>query len=193
MKVILKNVRLSFPNIVEPQTDQEGNKRYSADFIFEKGSDTHKRLETVAKEAAKERFGKNWEKILEAVKADKGRYPIQDGNEKINKDGEVWAGYEDMMYLRTSLQYKQGPVMLIDRDGTKISKDDERANHFYGGCYVNASINVRALDVKKQLIHAQILGVMFKKDGDALGNGARASLEDFEDLVEVDEADEIEF
>lgn len=191
MKVILKEVRIAFPEIFTPKAVGNSEPRYGAQFLFPKDSDNHKRLKEVIKQVALEKFEDKTDAIMKKIMADPKSYPLQSGDDKTNSDGEAYNGYEGMMYLRASAAQKDKPLVLA-RDKTPLASDN---GLIYAGCYVDASVDVWVLDHSQygKKICAKLLAVRFNKDGDAFGGGARATVDDFEDLADFDGDDEIEF
>jgi hypothetical protein len=191
MKIIIKNARLAFPKIYKPEAVGNSDPRYGATLLFEKQGDNHKRILAAINQVALEKWEDRQAVIMRKIMSDSKSYPLLDGDEKTTDDGEPYNGYEGMMYLRTSAAQKDKPTVL-DRDKTPLLEDNGR---LYAGCYVNASVDIWALDHKEygKKVCAKLLGVQFYKDGDAFAGGARVDLNDFEDLSDMDETDEIDF
>lgn len=172
MKVTIKNVRIAFPNLFEP--DSKYN-RYGASFPIEPGSANAKALAAAVESVAKEKWGAKVEGILKQIKA-KGDLGYQE-TAKRNGEGEVYDGFEGMFTLNTS--NKQRPLVL-DRNKAPLTAADGKP---YGGCYVNASVEAWAQDNEYgKKVNFTLKGVQFVRDGDAFGGGAPASPDDFDDL-----------
>ena len=77
---------------------------------------------------------------------------------------------------------------ILDKDKTELS---QTAGRPYGGCYVNATIEVWAQNNDfGKTTRAQLLAVQFAKDGDAFGAGtAKGSADEFEDLSDSGDED----
>lgn len=180
MIVKLKNVRLAFPDLFEPRPDVDGNNpKFGANFIFEKGDANHKALSAAMKAVAIEKWGDNGEKILKTLENTKRC--CRDGDTNLDKEGNTYNGFEGMQYVVARRSPKQGRPMIIDRDKTPLLPEDGKP---YGGCYVNASIDIYALDKPKigKSVNADLRGVQFVKDGDAFGGGTAVSEDEFDDL-----------
>jgi hypothetical protein len=96
--------------------------------------------------------------------------PLVDGDDK------EYQGYADHVCIKAST--KKRPT-LVNRDKTPIVEED---GILYGGCYVNASIDVWVMDNsygKKVL--ASLNAIQFVKDGEAFGSKSEGA-DDFEDL-----------
>jgi hypothetical protein len=76
--------------------------------------------------------------------------------------------------------------LVLDSNKTPLTDEDGKP---YGGCYVNASIEIWAQDNQfGKRINAQLRGIQFVKDGDAFGGGGSpASADEFEELEATSE------
>jgi len=165
MKVLLKNVRLSFPSLFKTEVYAgEDTEKYAATFLIPKSdTKTVASIEQACKQALVEKYGEG--------KVPKGfKMPLVDGDDK------EYQGYADHVCIKANT--KKRPT-LVNRDKTPIVEED---GILYGGCYVNASIDVWVMDNsygKKVL--ASLNAIQFVKDGEAFGNKSDA-LDDFDDL-----------
>ena len=186
MKVVLKNLRLAFPALHEASSVDDGDERFGGKFIMEPKSPNVK----IIKEAIKAVAFEKWEKKAETIRAqlekkDKLCFKTEP---YAKKDGTVYDGFEGMYYVNAS---NEARPTLKDRDGkTPLVSADGKP---YGGCYVNAVLDVWAQDNKfGQRINATLLGVQFVRDGDHFAGGATISDDDFEDLGVDEDTDEVE-
>lgn len=184
MKVKLTNVRLTFPSLFEAKTvGGEGDPRFSAAFAIEPGSENDKALEKAVLAVAKEKWKDKAEGILKELRG-KGRVAYR--REPLSKDGEVYDGFEDMHSLNAS---NKARPLVIDRDKSPLTAADGKP---YAGCYVNASIDIWAQDNSfGKRINATLSGVQFYKDGDAFGGGRPASPDEFDEITDGADADEL--
>jgi len=165
MKVLLKNVRLSFPSLFKTeQYAGEDTEKYAATFLIPKSdTKTVASIEQACKQALVEKYGEG--------KVPKGfKMPLVDGDDK------EYQGYADCVYIKANT--KKRPT-LVNRDKTPIVEED---GILYGGCYVNASIDVWVMDNsygKKVL--ASLNAIQFVKDGESFGTKSDGA-DDFEDL-----------
>ena len=165
MKVMLKNVRLSFPSLFKTEVYAgEDTGKYAATFLIPKSdTKTVTAIEQACKAALVEKYGEG--KIPKGFKM-----PLVDGDDK------EYQGYQDHVYIKANT--KKRPT-LVNRDKTPIAEED---NILYGGCYVNASIDVWVMDNsygKKVL--ASLNAIQFVKDGEAFGSKSEGA-DDFDDL-----------
>ena len=180
MKMTLKNVRLSFPNLFTPG---EKFNKYGASFLFEEGGEVHKALEKTMLDVAKDKWGAKGESTLKTIKSTL-KCCLHSGGEKAD-----YAGYEGNMFL-ASVADKAPKVK--DLDGrTNLTEGTDR---IYSGCYVNAVVDIWAQDNGwGKRINAKLLGVQFLRDGDSFEGGATLSDDDFEDLSVADKDDDFDF
>lgn len=180
MKVVLKNVRLSFPDLFTAKAFQAGDEpKYKATFLVEKGSDMEKTIEAAVKQVAKDKWNTKADSVLKSIRNNPNKFCFQDG------DSRDYDGYQGMMALSSS---NKARPLLIDRDKTPLTAADGRP---YAGCYVNATVELFAYDKSGNGIAASLKGVQFVKDGDAFGGGAPASPDEFDDLGVEDEEDSL--
>lgn len=178
MKITLENVRISFcQNLFRAgsfQPDQPP--KYGATFIFEPGSANEKTLKKAIVEAAETKWpGKGTATVKQLMAS--GKVCLRDGDEKSNYDG-----FEGMAFVTASS--KKRPT-VVDRDRSPLTEDDGRV---YPGCYVNAILEIWAMDNQfGKRINAELTGVQFVKDGEPLGGGAApATADDFPALEDDD-------
>ena len=175
MKVVLKGVRLAFPDLWEPKKFQgSDNARYSATFLVDPGSTNDKAIRDAIKSVATEAYGKKTDATLKSYEGNSNKFCYLDGNAK------EYDGFADMMYLSSHRGEKQGQPLVIDANKQPLSANSGRP---YAGCYVNATADIYVQGGQFPGIRASLLGVQFFKDGDAFA-GSRANPDDFEDLSE---------
>lgn len=173
MQVVLKDVRLAFPNIWEPkQYNGTGEPACNANFIIEKANKAALDAALNAiKQVAAEKWGAKAVEMLKTLKA-KGDLCLHDGAEKSEYDG-----FADAYFV--SARNKARPI-VVNRDRSPLTQADGKP---YAGCYVNASIDIWAQEnAFGKRINAKLLAVQFCRDGDAFGGGAVGSADDFDDL-----------
>ena len=156
---------MSFPSLFKTEIYAgEDTEKYAATFLIPKSdTKTVTAIEQACKQALVEKYGEG--------KVPKGfKMPLVDGDDK------EYQGYADHVCIKANT--KKRPT-LVNRDKTPIVEED---GILYGGCYVNASIDVWVMDNsygKKVL--ASLNAIQFVKDGEAFGNKSDA-LDDFDDL-----------
>lgn len=181
MKVQLKNVRLAFPVLFEAKTvNGEGEPAFSASFLF--GSD-HPQVAEIQKAmdaVGKEKWNAKWPAVKKEMEL-KAKTLIQDGDAK----GD-YAGFEGQLYVNARNKVRP---LVIDRDKTPLIAADGKP---YAGCYVNASVELWAQDNKYgKRVNASLRGVQFLKDGDSFSGGGTASEDDFDEIEDGADADDL--
>lgn len=186
-KVLLKNVRLSFPNLFQPGTPPAGTNaspKFGAQFIFPPDSEAYKVASAEVLRVATEKFGKNAATIV--AELPKASLCLRRGNSQLDKAGEIREGYKDNYFLVAS--NKSRPVIVNnDKNRTPLVESDGKP---YGGCFVHCTVDIYAHDKPGlgKRVDATLLAVMFSADGDSFG-GSKGSAADF-DSIPVEEAEE---
>lgn len=186
--VILKNVRLSYPDLWKPgKPMNEGDTpKYGAQFIFDKDSEAAAAAKAALTQAAQETFGANWQAIVGAM--EKSKKCVRNGNDNLTKDGAIRDGYADKLYLVARNKVK--PLVIGPRRGPdgQFPVLTEEGGKPYGGCYVNVKVDIKAMKAKDRIpnqIYATLLTVQFVSDGEAFG-AAPGTAEGFDDVEGAD-------
>lgn len=176
-RVMLRNVRLAFPHLFEPQASQDGGKaKYNCTMIFAPDSENVAKINAAIEAAAEGKWGKKAEAILRTLRK-KDRVCLHDGDDKAQYDG-----FEGMVYVSASTDVRP---TVIDTDKSPLTPADGRP---YSGCYANVSLDIWAQDNNYgQRVNAQLRGVQFYKDGEAFGAGRPADVDEFEDVSGEDD------
>jgi len=181
MKIVVKKVRLAFPQVWQAKAFQDGgDPRFSATGIVEKGSDNLKAIVAAVKQTAEGKWKDKADIILKELEK-KGRL-CYSTDPKCNGNGEPYDGFAGNAWITASS--KERP-QVRDRDKTALVEADGRP---YGGCYINLILDVWAQDNQYgKRINAKLLAVQFVADGDAFSGGAVATDDDFEE-IKVDDS-----
>lgn len=187
-QVMLKKVRLAFPRLAKAEMVRgEGKPKFSAVLLFEPGSDNAKAVEAALLEVA----GAQWtkEKAAAAVKSISaaGKCAYRDGSTKSDYDG-----FEGKVYLSASAPATH-PPLLLDGHKNKLPQD---TGVIYAGCYVNAKVELWAMDKSKGFgnqLNCQLIGLQFAADGDSFGGASRATDDGFETVEGAHEAADDDF
>lgn len=161
-KIVLKNVRLSFPSLFTKEVFEGKEGKFAATLLIDKSDTTVKKQLDAAIAAL----------VAEAkVKIPADKYCLKDGDE-IEFDG-----YKGCWSLKASNAKRP---TVIDRDKTPLTADDDK---IYAGCYVNAIIDfwIQNNSYGKR-VNANLYGIQFLKDGEPFGQGPVDVTEEFEDL-----------
>jgi hypothetical protein len=173
-RILLKNVRLAFPNLWEPNTvNGEGKPRYSASLLMGQDhaqvEEIKRKIETIAKDKWRDKAAS----ILAGLyKTDK--VALHDGDTKAQYDG-----FPGNLFVASAAQ-ENAPPTVIDRDRSPLS---QRSGRPYPGCYVNASLEFWAQDNGYgKRINCTLRGIQFYADGDSFSAGRPADSDEFDDV-----------
>ena len=205
-KIKLIGVRLSFPDLfkaVEFKTG-DGKPRFNASFLIEPGSENDKKVKAAIAAEAVEAFGPKGPKIVGAFEGQTNKYCYLDG------DTKEYDGYAGMMVLAAHSKVApgvfthkahNGKVCYLSESGGVFQLDgfgklqpvevDFKATVPYAGCYVNATVEIWGQKGENTGMRASFTGVQFAKDGEAFSGGTAASPDDFDDLGEGSDADDL--
>jgi hypothetical protein len=181
--VLLKNVRLSFPDLFKPgKPMNEGDApKYGGQFIIVKGTEAETAVKNAMMQTAQETFGANWQAIVGAM--EKSKKCLRNGNDNLDKEGNIRDGYKDSMYVVARNKAKPALVDAkknVDGSFKYLTEVDGKP---YGGCFVNVKIDIKAMKAKEKIpnqIYASLLAVQFLRDGEAFG-AAPGTPEGFDD------------
>lgn len=173
-KLIIKNVRFSYPNLFTPRAMSPGQpEKYSVSILIPKDdavtvAAVKKAIKVLEAETLKDKY-KN-------KKPNGWKTPLRDGDEE-RSDSPEYAG---MYFMGCNSKNKPGVIDLLKN---KLDQED-----LYAGCYGHVSVNLYAYDVSgNRGIAAGLQNVLKTKDGERLSGGASAE-SDFGDLLEEGEA-----
>lgn len=181
--LILRNVRLSFPDLFVPGAPipgSTGGPKYGAQFIMEPNSEAFKTASEGFFAVAKEKFGQNWQAILNSM--EKSKKAIRKGDDNLDKSGNVRDGYAGMFYVVARNKAKPAVVDSKFNNGQPVPLEASSGKP-YGGCYVNAKVEFYAMDKpgKGKSLNCTLLAVQFVRDGDAFAGGP-GTADGFEDM-----------
>ena len=183
-RIMLRNVRLSFPNLFEPSIvgdDPKAKPRYSAMLILPPEHPQLAEIKTKMQAVAKEKWNAKAAEIYKGLdKSDK--LALHDGDTKAQYDG-VGGNF----FISAAAQESARPT-VVDGNKSPLTAKDGRP---YAGCYINASIDLWAQDNGfGKRVNAQLRGVQFLRDGDAFAAGRPADSEEFEAVTDGAQAEE---
>ncbi len=180
MKVVLKNVRLAFPQLFEPKAFGEVKPAFSASFLIDpvENKDVLESVKAALAQVATEKWGTKSSEMLTMLKA-QNKLCLHDGAEKAKYDGF-------MGNLFISARSETAPGVFDnkkDASGTLV-RLQQRDGKPYAGCYVNASIDIWAqANTFGTRINAALLGVQFHRDGEAFSGSRPSDGDEFEEFA----------
>lgn len=180
MEVMLKDVRLAFPDLWEArQFDGAGEAKFRAIGLIDKSrTDVIAQLEAIIARVVREKWPDpaKAQAMLNAITSNRDKNVVRDG------DTRSWQGFPDNWYVAANSKSRP---LILDKDKTPLTRDDGR---IYPGCYVNMLIDIYPYDNKSRGVSAGLKGLQFVRDGDSFSGSAPASPDAFEDLS-VSDAD----
>lgn len=179
-RLMLRNVRLAFPHLWEPQVSDTGAKTFGAAFILPTDHPQIAAIQACMDEAGRAKWGDKWPAQKKALEK-QDRMALHDGDIKAKYDG-----YEGNLFINANAKARP---LVIDTDKSALTEDDGKP---YAGCYVNASLEFwPQKDHPKggSRINASLRGVQFLRDGDAFSASRPADADEFE-AVEGGDADD---
>lgn len=178
LRVLLRDVRLSFPHLDEPHASTAipgAPEKYSASFLIEPGSQAHQLCAQAIREVAESTWGGAYAAQMANPTCEK--QPLHRGDDR----PKVYDGYAGMMYVAASSRVQPD---LRDAD-PKIQIRDAQAirEKFLPGYRVNAVVEFWPETRFSQRVCASLVGVQFAGYADILG-GAAVQACDFPDVSE---------
>ena len=168
-KIILKNVRVSFPSLFKKGSFNGEETKYEATFLLNK--EEHADSITEIKAQIADLVKSN----LKGSKVPADKICLRDGDEV------EYDGYAGCFSIKCST--KKRPI-VIDRDRSPLTEDDGKP---YGGCYVNASIDLWVQNnAYGKRVNSTLLAVQFAKDGEPFADGSTGDVNDFDMLDDDD-------
>lgn len=192
IEIKLKDVRLSFDNLFEPQVQKsektgEDDISYNCVLLLDKEKDAEQiKLVTDAMVQAREA---RWPGMNKKIPPE--RRCMRDGeplDDETNTREPLYDGYENCMYISAKRKVKKitdsCPVQLIgprkeldpqtnERRFKQLTSTNGGPDLLYGGCYVNAIIRIYAYDGSRDgnpdRINASLEVVQHKRDGERFG------------------------
>lgn len=161
--------------------DATGKAAFSATILLDPKDPQIKMINTAIDEAAQEKWGAKAKETV-ALLRKQDRVFLHDGDLKPDYDG-----FPGMMFISA-----RNPIrpLVLNADKSALQEAD---GVIYSGCYVNMILEiwVQSNDFGKR-VNATLAGVQFVKDGDSFGGGSRvADIDDFEDVAEGSDADDL--
>ena len=169
-KIILKNVRISFADLFKKGSFNGEETKYGATFLLDKveHADSIAEIQVQIADLIKSN--------LKGSKVPADKLCLRDGDEV------EYDGYAGCFSIKCST--KKRPI-VIDRDRSPLTEDDGKP---YGGCYVNASIDLWVQNnAYGKRINSTLLAVQFAKDGEPFADGSTGDINDFDMITDDDD------
>lgn len=178
--IYLTDVRLSFPNLIEPQkqkNEQTGVERvaWNAEFIMPPDHPGFAEVMRDYAECAVAEWKEHANTVMQIINSDRKLRCYGWGQEKINKKTfKPFDGYEGMVFLSTSNKHQP---QMIDANGAPIDPANTmawqaQARRMYGGSRVNAAVRIWLQENKHgRGVRCDLHAIQFLRDDKAFGEG----------------------
>jgi hypothetical protein len=192
-QVVLKNVRLAFPDNLWVAGVGKGVPagtlpKFGCTLLIEPGSENDKAIQAAIVRTTNEKFKDKAQFVRNKIKGNSGTCCYLDGNERVNQEGKIYDGFENMMALKVARREKDGAPRVVTSKNKDVAPGEPGAP--YGGCYVNAIVEPFAYDNVNKGVSSGLVLVQFAKDGKAFGGGASKADADALPALEFDEDEE---
>ncbi len=176
MKIFIKKARISYPHLFEAEAYEDSSPRFSANYLLEPTHPAVKELNTAIETVAKDKWGAKADTVLKSIRAGDKTF-LRSGDTKGTED------YEGLLFVSAS--NKRRPS-VVDQDGS--SPLVEADGKIYGGCFVNAFVEVWAMDNKfGKRICASLGSVQFHSHGEPFGAGGGGEPDSFDAVEDAEE------
>lgn len=177
LRLVIPLGRLSYPSLFQPTAMKGGKPKFSATILMNKKEHAAviKQLEQFIERATLDKFQK-------AMKFKTDNICLHDGNDKLEKEGYG----DDVMYLVAKSDTRPA---VVDQNHAPLTEQDGK---IYGGCYVDASVEIYAYHHKEsgsKGVSAQLRAIRFRKDGQSFGGGGPVDAEKEFESVEAGDDD----
>ena len=165
----IKRARLSFPNLLQPRAaTQGGEPKYGANFILEPTDPEWKEMGEIIVALATEKWAENAAGIINMMKGDKRLRCYGQGEEKLDKQGNIYDGFSGKVWISANNADK--PV-LYGTDAQELPPTANANQLFVGGNWVSAVVRFWPQDNRHgRAIRAQLEGVQFLEQGEHFGS-----------------------
>jgi hypothetical protein len=180
-RIMLKGVRLAFAQGLwtrskPPNADANAKEKYRCALIIPPNHPQLAEVKAAIDSELKQTFGDKWAAIKAAAEKQE-KICLRDGNLK------DYAGYEGNMYLQTSSDIQPSVFGYNPKEGQVRYE----SGIVYSGCWVAASVDIKAFNRVSKGCSAYIRGVQLivtppGADDSALGGGTAASDDEFEEI-----------
>ncbi|MFA5186964.1 MAG: ssDNA-binding protein [Patescibacteria group bacterium] len=179
--IFLSDVRLSFPNLIEPQrkiSPETGKETisYNCELIMPADHAGFGQFMQQYGKLALEKWKEHANAVMQMIAADRKSRCYGAGAEKINKKTmQVYGGYEGNVWLTCG---RTMTPQMIQTDGTPIDAANtmayqQFARKMYGGCRVNAAVKPWLQDNKHgRGVRCDLIAIQFARDDKPFGEGS---------------------
>lgn len=185
MQIRIKNVRIAFPALAEPEAFGDGDPAYQAKFIIVPKSEQAKAIKEAIQAVAKEEWKDKAADVIKSLTEDK-KVAFVEAAYRNKKSGETYKGFENMHYIGAR-NSKTRPT-IYNKANVKLESSSDIKSLIYSGCYVHAVLDLWAQDNKwGRRVNCTLQGVMFAAHGENFAGSSVANDSAFADLAVAEE------
>jgi len=168
MSIITLGGRCSFPAVVEPKSFQGGPAKYSMALITTADDPQFKLFQQAVQELLQAEFADKTKGVMANIMQDKRLRCFGKGSEKIDANGDVYAGYDGENAVWVSASSTKIPQLVSP---SKESCTPSQAQEwFVGGNYVNLALRPWVQNNQfGKAIRAELIAVQFVREGEHFG------------------------
>jgi hypothetical protein len=176
MKLLIKNVRLAFPQIHRAESFAPGqDPKYQATFIVPKDHPQMAEIEKAIESVISEKWPKGRPRDLVVG--------LRDGTDKDHLDG-----FDDSVMFFNANCNASTPPTIIDRDKSKLGPMDDKPA---AGDYVNVAVDCWGQEnAYGRRVNFSLRGIQFFKQGERFGGGGAADADEFDDYAEEGDSED---
>lgn len=183
-KVSLPGVRASFlfvfdmkPGKIDEATGNMGKPSHQGTFLFPKDTPEGIKLKKMIDKVIEDVKKAKWGATIPKLKPEK--LCLRDG------DLEDYDGYAGHWYISSS---NPGPVVVVDRDRSELTKANGGPAKLFSGAFCNATLRIWAQDNEHgKRINASLEGIQYVRKGEPFGAKPIDPNEEFPDLSDMDD------
>lgn len=178
--IFLSNVRLSFPNLVEPQKRKDpktGEERssYNCELIMPRDHQGYGQFMQLYAALAAEKWKEHAQTIMGMIQADRKSRCFGVGEEKVKQSTlQPYDGYPGNLFITVG---NRNMPQMIQADGTAVDPGNTMAyqmvaRKLYGGCRVNVAIKPWLQENSHgRGVRCDLIAIQFCKDDKPFGEG----------------------
>ncbi len=183
--VVIKNARIGFPKVwTAERATEDSRPKFSLAAIMDPdtphGAESIKACKAAQRHAAVATWGEKADNILKGL--EKNRLGLRRGDAMTNDEGDVYAGFEGMVFAAPGRAESQGRPQVLDRKKNPIAEAD---GLIYGGCYADVVVDFYAVSGKQKGgngVFCSLEIVRFREHGEAFGNAPKNADDYLDDL-----------
>ena len=165
IRVVLTDVRCIYPRLFRAD-EFMGKKNYSIGLLLPEGSANLKKVQQAILDAVREEYGSEKANgMAKKFSASKNTWPI-----RVREEGDYM--------IQPKRNEEKGAPKVLDRRKNLVTDESK----VFGGCWVNASIDVYCYTQNGGGVTTYLNGVQFIREDAPLSGSAASCEQDFEDL-----------